>query len=252
MIKRSEMTIWHQKIDFWERFAPFLFTQKHWESAVDDVNHLLELLDVQDGDAILDLCCGPGRHSLEFARRGFKVTGVDVTSSYLREARSRAEEEDLSVEFIQEDARQFRRSEAFQGVILMYTSFGYFEDQKENLRVLANVRESLKVGGKLVIDVMGKEVLARIFQEKDWEERDGVIYLQERKISKDWSWIENRWLVIDGSDRYEVEVSHWIYSATEIATLLREAGFQRVWIHGNLAGSPYDHAARRLVCVAQK
>ena len=246
------MTTWHEKIDFWERFAPFLFTEGHWESAVDDVNHLVELLDVQVGDSILDVCCGPGRHSLEFARRGFKVTGVDVTSSYLREARSRAKEQDLSVEFIQEDARRFCKSETFQGVILMYTSFGYFEDQKENLQVLANVRESLKVGGKLVIDVMGKEVLARIFQAKDWQEKDGIIFLQDRKISRDWSWIENRFLVIDGSDRYEVEVSHWLYSAAELSGLLAEVGFESFQCYGDLAGSPYDHKARRLICVAQK
>jgi SAM-dependent methyltransferase len=246
------MTTWHQQIDFWERFAPFLFTERHWESAVGDVDYLMQLLDIQDGDAILDLCCGPGRHSLEFARRGFKVTGVDMTSSYLREARLRAEDENLSVEFIQEDARKFRRSEAFQGALLMYTSFGYFEDQRENLQVLANVRESLQVSGRLVIDVMGKEVLARIFQEKDWEERDGVIYLQERKISKDWSWIENRWILLHGSGRYEVGVSHWLYSAIELSDFLAKAGFVSVQCYGDLAGSPYDHTARRLICVAQK
>ncbi len=246
------MTTWHESNDFWERFAPFLFTGRHWEAAVDDVNYLVKLLDVQDGDAILDLCCGPGRHSLEFARRGFKVTGIDVTSSYLREARSMGEEEGLNVEFIQEDARQFCRTEAFQGALIMYTSFGYFDDQEENLQVLANVRESLKVGGKLVIDVMGKEVLARIFQEKGWEEIDGIFYLQERKIREDWSWIENRWIVLDGSDRYEVEVSHWLYSAAELSGFLAEVGFESVQCFGDLAGSPYDHKARRLICVAQK
>jgi SAM-dependent methyltransferase len=246
------MTTWHQQIDFWERFAPFLFTEKHWESAVRDVNHLVDLLGVQDGDAILDLCCGPGRHSLEFARHGFKVTGVDVTSSYLREARSRAEKENISIEFIQEDARKFCQPETFQSALLMYTSFGYFEDQRENQQVLVNVRKSLKVGGKLVIDVMGKEVLARIFQEKGWEERDGIFFLQERVISKDWSWIENRWILLDGLDRVEIEVSHWLYSATELSSILAEAGFDNVQCYGDLAGSPYDHKARRLICVAQK
>jgi SAM-dependent methyltransferase len=246
------MTTWHERKEFWEKMTSFLFTERHWESAVEDVDHLVELLDVHDGDAILDLCCGPGRHSLEFARRGYKVTGVDVTSTFLDEARLRADEEGLFVDFVQEDARRFLRSEAFHAAILMYTSFGYFEDQEENLRVLANVRESLKVGGKLLIDLMGKEVLARIFQEKGWEEKDGIFFLQERKIRKDWSWIENRWILLDGSDRHEYEVSHWIYSATEISKLLQETGFERVLIYGDLAGAPYDNSARRLVSVAQK
>jgi ubiquinone/menaquinone biosynthesis C-methylase UbiE len=249
---RRDMKIWHQEVDFWEKFAPFLFTEKHWETAAEDVNHLLELLHVQEGDAILDVCCGPGRHSLELARRGCKVTGVDVTSSYLREARSRAGEEGLGIEFVHEDARRFCRLAAFHGALLMYTSFGYFQEQEDNLQVLRNIQKSLKTGGKLVIDVMGKEVLARIFQEKGWEEQDGIFFLQERKISEDWRWIENRWILLDGSDRYEVEVSHWLYSAAELSSLLKEAGFESIQCYGNLAGSVYDHNARRLVCVAQR
>jgi ubiquinone/menaquinone biosynthesis C-methylase UbiE len=141
------MTVWHERKDFWEKTAPFIFTKRHWESAVQDLDYLVERLGVKAGDAILDLCCGPGRHSLEFARRGYKVTGVDIMPAYLDEARTRADEEDLEVEFIREDARHFERMEAFHGAILMYTSFGYFEDRWENLRVLENVLGSLKPGG---------------------------------------------------------------------------------------------------------
>ncbi|OGO20359.1 MAG: hypothetical protein A2Z14_12375 [Chloroflexi bacterium RBG_16_48_8] len=148
--------------------------------------------------------------------------------------------------------RRFRKLEMFDGALMMFTSFGYFEDQDENLQVLLNVQESLKKGGKLVIDVMGKEVLARIFQERSWEEQDGVFFLQEHKISRDRSWMENRRILLDGSDRYEYEVSHWLYSAAEISKLLEEAGFQSVMNFGDLAVSPYDRSARRLVGVAQK
>lgn len=246
------MTTWHDRADFWEKMAPFLFTDRHWASVQEEVDGLIKLLEIEEGEAVLDLCCGPGRHSLEFARRGLQVTGVDITSAYLDEALRNAEEEDLTIEFIQEDMRRFRRSELFHGAILMYTSFGYFENQEENFQVLANIRESLKDDGKLIIDVMGKEVLARIFQEKGWEEQDGIFFLQEREISRDWSWIENRWILLEGHDRFEIEVAHWLYSAAELSGMLRETGFSSVKCYGDLMGAAYGPEARRLVCLAEK
>ena len=99
---------------------------------------------------------------------------------------------------------------------------------------------------------MGKEILARIFRERDWREEGGVMWLEERKVSKDWSWIDNRWILLRGDKRQEFRVSHRLYSAAELAALLRECGFGKVEIHGDLAGSPYDHTAERLVVVAQK
>jgi SAM-dependent methyltransferase len=246
------MTHWHDRRDFWERMAPFLFTEKHWESVPEHVDCLINLLGLKEGDAILDMCCGPGRHSLEFARRGFKVTGVDVTANYLQEARVQAEREALHIEFIEEDMRSFQKVETFNAAIMMYTSFGYFEDPRENFQVLVNVCESLKDEGKLLIDLMGKEILARVFQERGWEEQDGAYLLQERKISRNWSWIENRWILLEGSDHHEYEVCHWIYSAFELECMLQDAGFRTVVSYGDLAGSLYDHNARRLVCVGQR
>ena len=186
------------------------------------------------------------------ARRGLRVTGVDRTASYLAKARARAQEQELEVEFVQDDMRRFIRPEAFDGAMMMYTSFGYFEDPAENQAVLANMHQSLKEGGALIVEMMGKEVLARIFQPRDWSEHEGMLFLQERSISKDWSWIDNRWIIIREGDRREFAVSHWLYSAAELTRMLERAGFDQVEICGDLEGSPYDHTARRLIAVARK
>jgi hypothetical protein len=98
----------------------------------------------------------------------------------------------------------------------------------------------------------GKEVLARIFQERDWEEHGELLLLEERKILRDWSWVENRWILIDGERRTEYNVSHWIYSASEIQSMLEGCGFSNVSFYGALDGSPYDLSAKRLIAVARK
>ena len=244
---------WHQDDRFWKIFAPVMFHPQRWDRAVEEVNCLLGLLGVEPGAALLDLCCGPGRHSLELARRGYRVTGVDRNTTYLRQARQTARGDKLAAEFVREDMRRFVRREAFDGAINLFTSFGYFEDPADDRRVLQNVRRSLKPGGTLVMDLMGKEVLARIFTLRTWDEHpDGTVMLQEHKVTRNWSWSENRWILLKGGRRREFCVSHRLYAAAELIRLLRDCGFRSADAFGDLTGVPYDNNARRLVVVATR
>ncbi len=243
---------WHEDDEFWVTMAPKMFGEGRWATTSEDAERVTSLLGVSPEAEMLDMCCGPGRHSLELARRGFRVTGVDRTAIYLEMARQKAEREGLSIEFVQDDMRYFCRPDSFDAAIMMYTSFGYFENPEENQRVLVNIYRSLKQDGSLLIEMMGKEVLARIFRERDWYEEEGVLYLEERKISRNWSRIENRWILLRGQERHEFEFSIWIYSAAELTALLHESGFEAVEIYGDLTGAPYDHTARRLVAVARR
>ncbi len=216
------------------------------------MDNLIALLDLEPGMAVLDLCCGVGRHSLEFARRGFQVTAVDRTERYLERASQQAAADGLEVEFVCEDMREFCRPGAFDVVLNLFTSFGIFEDQADDLRVVQNVRQSFRPDGRFLMEMMGKEVLARIYQERGWREEDGLLILEERKLSSDWSWIDARWILIKGTDRTEVNVSLRLYSAAELMSVLREGGFQDCQVFGDLKGSAYDQAARRMVVVASR
>jgi SAM-dependent methyltransferase len=247
-----ELKSWYQDDHFWKVVEPMLFGKKRVADAGTEVDQLTKLLKLESPAKVLDLCCGPGRHSLELARRGFNVTGVDRTGVYLRRAQKQAAGEGLKIEFVQEDMRQFCRPKAFDLTLNLFTSFGYFKSPAEDRRVLVNVHKSLKPGGRLVMDLMGKEIIARIFRERDWREEDGMLILEERCISQDWSWIDNHWILVRGDKRDEFHVSHRIYSAAELTELLKECGFKKVQIYGNLAGAPYDHMAERLVVVARK
>jgi SAM-dependent methyltransferase len=214
------------------------------------VEEMVTLLGLSPGARVLDLCYGVGRHSLEFARRGFQVTGVDRTATYLQEARRRAAEEGLGMEFVQEDMRTFVRPGAFDAVINYFTSFGYFESDEDERQVLANAHRSLRPSGVLLMEMMGKEILARVFSERGWHEEDGMLILEERKLASDWSSIHNRWIIIRDGDRREVTLTVRQYSASELCWLLREAGFAAVDVYGDLRGAPYDMGAKRLVLVA--
>ncbi|MGB9300143.1 MAG: class I SAM-dependent methyltransferase [Anaerolineae bacterium] len=243
---------WHEEDTFWETAGPVLFTARRWEDASREVEAMVTLLGLSPGARVLDLCCGVGRHSLGFARSGFQVTGADRTATYLHEARRRAAEEGLQVEFIQEDMRTFVRPGAFDAVVNYFSSFGYFESDDDDRRVLANVHRSLRAGGVLLMEMMGKEILARVFSERGWREEDRMLILEERKLASDWSTIHNRWIILEDGERREVMLTVRLYSAAELSRLLKEAGFGKVDVYGDLNGAPYDMGAKRLVVVARK
>lgn len=246
----SNITRWHDSDDFWETFAPVFFEAKRWETAPAEIECVVALLGVEPGAPLLDLCCGPGRHSLELARRGFPVTGVDRTAAFLDIARRETGE--LPVEFVQADMREFRRPNAFAGIVNLYSSFGYFEDPEDDRQALDNIRQSLRPGGRVVLEMQGKEQIARDFRERHWLEWEGGFLLESSQISRDWSWLENRWIIVGEDGVGEFVWGHRLYSAVEMTQLLCAAGFDDVHIFGDLAGRPYDQNARRLVAVAQK
>lgn len=246
------MDNWYEDDNFWEVLAPRLFGEKQLDETKQEVDQIISLLEIPLRSKILDLCCGQGRHSLELASKGFIITGVDRTLKYLEKAKSDANAKNLSVEFILDDMRHFKRLNYFDAVIIMYTSFGYFSNPIDNMQVLHNAYNSLKENGSLLIDLMGKEIVARIFSVRDCYELNGTTYIEERKVTNNWNWIENRWIMIKDNIKQEFRLSHWLYSANELSIMLNDAGFSFVKILGNLRGAPYNHTAQRLIALARK
>ncbi len=247
------MSEWHESDTFWEDTASVVFNQARLGSAPDEAKQVLDLLHLPQGAAILDLGCGVGRHSLEFARRGFQVTGVDRTVRYLKQARANAAEQGLDIEWVRADMRHFQRPNAFDAAVSLLTSFSYFADPAEDRLVTERVLAGLKPGGRFLIELMGKEVLARIFQERDWhEEPDGTLLLEERRVTHDWGQLDARWIVIRDKSRTEHRFTLRLYSAAELSRLLRDSGFSTTAAYGSLAGAPYDEKAERLVVVGHK
>jgi SAM-dependent methyltransferase len=247
------MSEWFEDDSFWANFESVMFTAERVKAARAEVDSLLALMDLRPGAKILDLPCGVGRHALEFARRGFHVTAVDRTSRYLDAAKHHAAQEGLSIDFVQSDMREFERPNFFDGAINLFTSLGYFEDDSDDLMVARNFASSLKSGARLIVDMNGKELLARKFSERDWHRQpDGSLMLEERKVLGAWERIENRWILIRGADRIERMFIVRLYSGTELTALLKRSGFSEVAIHGSLAATPYDQNAERLVAVAKK
>jgi SAM-dependent methyltransferase len=200
---------WVTDEQLWTESYASMFPAQSFEAARHEVEQIVELTGCRAG-SVLDLACGPGRHAVPFARRGFAVTAVDRTRFLLDKARERAAAEGVDVEWIERDMREPSRPAAFDLCICMYTSFGVFEEHAENQRVLDNVHRSLRPGAAFVVDVAGKEILARIWQPTASSQLDdGRVFIQRREVVDDWSRIEMEWLYLRGN-----EVSYSSASAT--------------------------------------
>ena len=243
---------WFEDDAFWAAFTPTMFGDERWQMAARDTEPLTKLLRLKPGARVLDLCCGSGRFSIELARRGYRVTGVDRTVLYLKEARRRASQEKLDTEFVRQDMRRFVRPQSFDACINMFTSFGYFRNQADDMKVCLDVYRSLRPGGRFLIQAAGKEWLARHFQPNDWREDAGTFILEERKVAPGWTGLENRWVLIRKGKVREFRFFLRVYSGVELRDLLRCAGFAKTEIYGGLSGESYDHNTHWLVAVGRK
>lgn len=243
---------WFDSETFWEETYPFMFVPERIEGAQEEVEKLLKLVSMERG-SVLDLCCGPGRHAVELARRGLEVTGVDLSRFLLQKAGEMADASNVEVEWVEDDMRRFIRPQAFDLVLSLFTSFGYFENQEEDLGVLRNIHASLKPGGIFLIDLMGKECLARRYQPVFCERLDqGGLLVQINEVCDDWTRVRNEWVVVkDGRSRSFVFLLN-IYSGRELRQRLKQAGFSHVRLYGDLDGNEYGSEAMRLVAVARK
>lgn len=252
MKKAKRKKEWFDDDSFWRELYPFMFPEKRVAAADEQVAKALALTK-PPGKSVLDLCCGPGRCSIALAKKGFRVTGVDKTTYLLNKARAKAKAAHINIEWVRKDMRDFVRPASFALVLSMFTSFGYFDDRQDDRTVLENMFTSLQPGGACIIEVLGKEHLARILQPTiSTVLPDGTLMVERHEIFDDWTRVRNEWLLIRKGRAKSFKFHHTIYSGQELRDRMERVGFVAVKLHGNLDGDEYGPNAERLIAIGRK
>lgn len=234
----------------WGEWQARGFMQEHTGTETDFIEAALGL---NAGDEVLDVACGTGRHAIELATRGVDVTGVDFNGDTLRLAETRAREAGVAPRFLKADMRCLRFREAFDAAYCFWTSFGYFEDESHDLVAAKRIAESLRPGGRFLVDLMTAETLlpkftTDLFTQLD-DEGEQVLHehvhfdLERSRVDAEWTFVEN------GQERHS-HSSLRLYSYHELCALLREAGFTRFEGFDTMTGEAFGIGARRLGLVA--
>jgi SAM-dependent methyltransferase len=156
---------WYRKI-----WSLDILSMSWVEQTVEQVDFLEKILDLQGHEKILDLACGFGRHALEFARRGFCVTGVDITPAYVDYAARAAAAENLPVTFVCADIRDIDYRDHFDVVLnLADGAIGYLENDQENSKIFDRITAALKHGGKHVMGICNGDYARKHFPRRHWE-----------------------------------------------------------------------------------
>jgi SAM-dependent methyltransferase len=235
--------------DYLRIYSPFLPPERTER----EVAGILKFLNLPPDSAILDLCCGPGRHALPLVQRGYRVTGLDQNEHFLQQAQSTAEAKGIEARWVQSDMRSIPFQNEFDAVINIFTSFGYLEDEEEDLRVLQQVQQALKPDGLFLLEtVYQPRVLRNHSPHGIIRYNDGLIVLEERQLDlrRSRNEITITMLFPDGQ-RTEHRQSIRIYTLTELARMFSEAGLQLQGYYGDLDGSPLTLDSR-LVVLGQK
>lgn len=233
-----------------------MFDDERFELAKAHLPQLMALSGQRASD-VLDLGCGPGRYALPLAEHGFSVCAVDTSESLLAELNNRRSslpaESQSRLEVIQADMRSFVRAESFDWVMIMWSTFGYFEDELDHARVLDNVYQNLRSGGRLLLDLVGLEYLCRTLEPVHLTELDdGRLLIERPLLVDDLTRLDNEWLLIDGEAVTRAQFSHRVWSAGEMSRLLAQHGFKVVGVYGDYDGSAYDLESERMLFVAER
>ena len=144
------------------------------------VDFIIRVLNLTEKERILDLACGFGRHSLELARRGYAVTGVDITAEYVSYASEQARKEGLNANFICADVREANFCSEFDVVLNMADgAIGYLENETENRKIFEVVSAALKPGGRHLMDIMNGDYARTHFPCKLWDSGDKGLTLSQ-------------------------------------------------------------------------
>jgi SAM-dependent methyltransferase len=211
-------------------------------------------LELAPGARLLDMPCGIGRHSVELARRGFRLTGVDFVEGYISEARAAAVAAGVEPEFLVGDMREFATEDAFDAAFCYFSSFGYFSESDDE-RFMRAVASSLHAGGRFLLDLHIAETLLPMFKERDWhwvgQPQASPRVLEERRWVVETGRVEVSWTIVDDAGAQTSPASIRIYSYRELRDLLRRTGFATVRVLDGSTGGEFRVGARRALVVAQ-
>ena len=247
------MTAWYKRSFGRDYLA--LYPHRNEAEADRDVAAILKLIAPPRDRPTLDLCCGAGRHLVSLARAGFShLTGLDLSGQLLATARQRLASEGAdTVRLIQGDMRDIPGEVCYQTILSLFTSFGYFETDHEDARVLHSAYRVLFPGGTLLLDTLNRsQVVASLVPKEERFTED--LHLQiERRISGDEQRVEKTTRVTQpGSPETVYRESVRMYTREEIEDMLNDSGFDLPRFYGSLAGDPFSPTASRMVFVATK
>lgn len=265
-MKDETMPWWEEKYGFFGKFymegddskEGYLVEKKQTLSqrTNTEVDGIIKLLKLKRGASILDIPCGYGRHSIALAKRGFKITGSDINNYHLKSARNDAEKESAEVKFVKENMLDIKYKSQFDAVINMFYSFGFFEKEEDNFKVLQNFLKALRLNGKFLMhtDVNIPRILSGKYKHDEIRTlKNGKKLRIIDNYNSTTKRIDGAWILIDeAGHRERRDYSVRVYTKEEFVELCLRAGFKSCKVFSDWDGKPYANESEDMIIIANK
>ncbi len=212
-----------------------LYSNRDYKEAENFITKLTEDLQLPKNSHVVDLACGKGRHSVFLNKLGYNVLGLDLSPQSILHNK---QYENENLKFAIHDMRNPLPIEGYDAVFNLFTSFGYFEEEQDDLNVFQSVNKGLKVGGLFVLDYLNKGFVENNFKEKSIEMREDITFYIQKKI-------ENNYVIkqINFSDKgqdFEYAERVKLHTLDKINNYAENSGFERVKIWGDYMLNSFD------------
>jgi SAM-dependent methyltransferase len=211
------------------------------------IDNLSDFLPISPADKILDLACGKGRHAIYLNQKGFDVIGVDLAEENIRYAQKFANER---LQFFRHDKRRVFRKEYFSVLLNLFTSFGYFETDIENVQTLQAAADNLKKGGHMVIDFMNTPKVISHLKALEYKNIDGICFEIRKRI-------DNRFIIkdirfSDNTGSFHFQERLMAITQTDFMRYFQAANLQLLHTFGDYKLTPYAPDSDRMIFILRK
>ena len=223
--------------DWWKTLFDELYLVTDARSVCDEaltskeVDFLEALLVPKKSDRILDLCGGQGRHSLGLAKRGYtRLTVFDYSEVLLKKGKSNAAQAKTPVRFLRGDAREAGfAADTFDLVLIMANSFGYFPDEKDNIKILKEAYRVLSPGGTILVDLIDSDYAIHSFQPGSWHQAtEDIVVCRQREMENGLLRVREMVLSKSGGMIRDAAYCERVYREQDIRSILESVGFSDI------------------------
>ena len=212
------------------------------------IDNLVQHLQIGKGSKLIDIACGKGRHATYFNSLGLDVVGVDLSPNSIASAK---ENENSTLQFSVHDMREVYQGNSFDVVTNLFTSFGYFEDNKDEQKAINAMASNLKSGGFLVIDFMNvKKVIANLVKKKK-KMIDNITFDISRKVED--GYIIKDIAITNGTKKQHFQEKVKAITLADYSEFITTAGLKIIDIFGNYKLEDFDiKTSDRLILICKK
>ena len=225
------------------------------EQTSEEVDFAVSTLNLSKEARLIDVPCGLGRHSIELSRRGYRMTGVDLSEQSIAEARRNADLAGLPVDWVHGDMVLLDRScggEPFDGALCFGNSFGYM-DYDTTMDFLRALHRCLKTGAGFLLDTgLAAESLLPNLPTRRWYKVEDMYMLSEAAYDAPSSQLRVHYTFMRGAEVQTGAATYFLYTVAELKRLLAACGLQVQGLYGTTKGDPYLVGNQRLLLVARK